>query len=99
VADTHKRRFPKAKFESVSVSVSDTISIAPKGLPKWFAKSCLACSDQASSFPSLARSPVNHLVASTMSHGINKVTAERNQRALVELAQKPGNGERHRRHL
>lgn len=27
-----------------------------------------------------------------MSHGINKVTAERNQRTLIELAQKPGNG-------
>lgn len=27
---------------------------------------------------------------------VNKVTADRNQRALIELVQKPGNGERHR---
>lgn len=31
-----------------------------------------------------------------MSQGINKITADRNQRALIELVQAPGNGERHK---
>lgn len=36
--------------------------------------------------------PVYHLRKIAMSHGITKATADRNQRILLELVQKPGNG-------